>query len=326
MNEFERIHAFLKPLAARQPGALGLTDDAALLDPPPGRQLVVCADAMVEGVHFLPDTAPDRLARKLLRVNLSDLAAMGAEPHAYLTTLALPKGLGEGWLEGFARGLAEDQQRWPIDLIGGDCVSIEGPLSLSLTALGLVEPGKALRRAGARAGDRLFVTGTIGDGVLGLHALRGGLDGLPPGALQALAARYECPEPRLEAGRALAGLATAAIDVSDGLGADCGHIARESGLRAEIRAEAVPLSEEAWLAMERRPELTGTILAGGDDYELAFTAPAEAVEDIRAVAHATGIAITEIGAMVPDEPGRERVRYLDGQGEPVAVGQGWRHF
>lgn len=326
MNEFERIHAFLKPLASRQPGALGLTDDAAVLSPPPGKQIVICADAMVEGVHFLPGMAPEKLAAKLLRVNLSDLAAMGAEPYAYLTTLALPAKLGEGWLEKFTQGLAADQRRWPIDLIGGDCVSTSGPISVSLTALGLIDPGKALRRNGAKAGDRLFVTGTIGDGILGLMALRGELEALPEAVQAALAARYECPEPRLSIGPALTSIATAAIDVSDGLAADAGHIAEESGLGADIRARDVPLSPAAASVLERHPDLEAKVLAGGDDYELVFTAPIEAGEALAALSRSTGVAITAIGEMAPDRTEGERVRVLDGGGKPLSMPQGWQHY
>ncbi len=183
--EFDRIARHFRPLAG--PGSLDLTDDAAVFTPPPGRELLVTADAMVEGVHFLPGTAPGLVARKLLRVNLSDLAAMGATPLGYLVTISVPREFGDAWFAGFAAGLAQDQAEFGIALLGGDTTQTPGPLSLSLTAIGHGAPGQALRRSGARAGDEVWVTGTIGDGVLGLGggAGRAGRSGrLPEGALR----------------------------------------------------------------------------------------------------------------------------------------------
>ncbi|MEM8916716.1 MAG: thiamine-phosphate kinase, partial [Pseudomonadota bacterium] len=250
MDEFARIASYFQPLSRRQDGAFALTDDAAVLAVEPGKELVVCADAMVESIHFLPSMPPDRLASKLLRVNLSDLAAMGATPFAYLLTLAIPQGLGDAWLAGFADGLKADQERWSIDLVGGDSTSTDGPISASITAMGMVEPGAILRRSGARVGDDIYVTGTVGDGALGLKAARGDLDGAPTDAVAYLADRYVAPTPRVEIGQALSGLASAAIDVSDGLMADLGHIARESNVGARIRAADVPLSSAAKQVIE----------------------------------------------------------------------------
>ena len=245
--EFSLIARHFRPLAG--PGSLDLLDDGALLTPPPGRQLVFTADAMVAGVHFLPDDPADSVAAKLLRVNLSDLAAMGAVPLAYLMTVSAPRETGDAWFAAFATGLARDQAQFGITLLGGDTTSTPGPTTLSLTAIGHVAPGAALRRTGAVAGDEIWVTGTIGDGALGLLALQGKVadaDGW-------LAGRYRLPEPRL--GLALHGVVSACMDVSDGLVQDLGHLCRASGLGAVIEAGLVPRSPaalaagEAWVAL-----------------------------------------------------------------------------
>src|SRR6266446_4357085 len=195
LDEFQRIRQFYAPLAG--PGGLGLLDDAALVDCRGGRRLVVTADAIVEGVHYLPDDPADLVARKLLRVNLSDLAAMGARPLHYLLTTALPAAVGANWIADFARGLAEDQRRFGVDLLGGDSVATSGPAVLSLTALGEVATGAELRRSGAKAGDRSWVSGTIGDAFLGLRVLRGDYPALAPADRAARARRFQLPEPRV---------------------------------------------------------------------------------------------------------------------------------
>lgn len=322
MNEFERIAKYFKPLASGQPGALGLTDDAAVLTIEPGRELVTTADAMVEGVHFLKGTPADLIAAKLLTVNLSDLAAMGARPHSYLLTLALPSGLEPDWLDGFVAGLERVQGRWGIDLVGGDSVSTAGPISASVTAMGTVAAGEALLRSGASAGEDVYVTGTIGGGVLGLMAARNELAGVPDDAQAALKQRYDAPTPRIEIGQALIGLATAAVDVSDGLPADLGHIARASGVGIRLNAGSIPLSPEAVLAVSIKPEIGPMALAGGDDYELAFTAPRSKVGAIETIAERCRIAVTKIGETVD---GAE-VSMMDDQGKAVAVPAGWQHF
>ena len=254
--EFGLIARHFRPLAG--PGGLGLLDDAALLEPPPGRTLVLTTDAMVAGVHFRPEDAAGLVGRKLLRVNLSDLAAMGAAPLCYLMTVSAPRDTPDGWFAGFAAGLAADQAAFGITLLGGDTTHTPGPMTLSLTCIGHVAPGGAVRRGGARAGDEVWVTGTIGDGALGLMALQGQID--DPGGV--LADRYWLPRPRLGVLRpelVSAGLVRAAMDVSDGLVQDLGHLARAAGLGAEIEAEAVPrtVRDAAWLE---------TCLTSGDDY------------------------------------------------------------
>lgn len=319
--EFALIARHFRPLAG--PGALDLTDDAALLDPPPGRTLVLAADAMLAGVHFLADDPPGTIGRKLLRVNLSDLAAMGAAPLGYLMTTAFPPGTTEAWLAAFVAGLAEDQRAFGLAVLGGDTVSTPGPMALSLTIIGHVAPGRALRRAGARPGDEVWVSGSIGDGALGLLVLQGRLAADPGGHL---ADRYRLPRPRLALGAGLAGLARAMMDVSDGLVQDLGHLCRAAAppCGAEIEAAAVPLSPAARAALAAEPGLLSRVLSGGDDYELLFAvAPGDgpAVQDAAAAA---GVAATRIGRFVA---GAAEVRVLDAGGRPVAVPKGgWSHF
>ncbi len=309
-GEFDLIGRHFRPLAG--PGALDLADDAAVLAPPPGRELVLTADAIVAGVHFLPDDPPDLVARKLLRVNLSDLAAMGAAPWGFLLTLAAPHGTTDGWFAAFARGLGEDARGFGIALLGGDTTATPGPLTLSLTALGLVRPGEALRRAGARAGDGLWVTGTIGDGALGLLALRGTVPD-PDGAL---ADRYHLPRPRL--GLALHGIASAAMDVSDGLVQDAGHLARAAGLGVELWAASVPASDAALAA---GPEHLALRLTGGDDYELLLAVPP--AREAALLAAAGTVPVTRIGRFGPGEG----VRVLGADGTVMALAAGgWSHF
>jgi thiamine-monophosphate kinase len=321
LGEFERIRRFFAPLAG--PGGLGLLDDAALVECRGGRRLVVTADAIVEGVHYLAQDPPDLVARKLLRVNLSDLAAMGARPLHYLLTTALPASLAEDWLERFAAGLAEDQRRFGIDLLGGDSVSTPGPATLSLTAIGEVEEGREIRRSGARPGDIVWVSGTIGDAYLGLQVLRGGYPALAPEHRQFLAARFQLPEPRVELGPRLAGLAHAMIDVSDGLLADLGHICETSHLAAAVELAALPLSPASQAAVAAEPGLKAQLAAGGDDYELLFAAPEAAGERIAAIAGEPGLRLSPIGRM---EAGAG-VRLLDMAGAAIAVeSAGYRHF
>ena len=317
MGEFELIDRLLKPLAAGYPGALGLEDDAALVRIPAGQDLVVAKDAIVAGVHFLAEDPADLVAGKLLRVNLSDLAAMGAAPLGYLTVLARPRNLAEGWLKRFAAGLAADQERFGCHLLGGDTVSTPGPLTLTLTILGTAPQGQALRRSGAEPGDQVWVSGTLGDAALGLRVLRG--LALPEDEALQLVDRYRTPQPRLALGRALLGIATAAMDVSDGLLADLGHIAKASGVAAVVEVEALPLSD----AGRGVPGALEAALTGGDDYELLFTAPPAAEDRLKALSCELALRLTRIGRI---EPGTG-VRALDTAGRELRPEQaGWRHF
>ena len=312
-GEFALIARYFRPLAG--PGALDLKDDVALLAPPPGRELVLTLDTMVAGVHFLPDDPPDLVGRKLLRVNLSDLAAKGATPLGYLLSVSVPRGTSEAWFAGFAAGLAQDQAEFAITLLGGDTTSTPGPVSLSLTALGHVAPGGMARRAGARAGDEIWVTGTIGDGALGLAVAEGRLAD-PTGHLLD---RYHLPRPRL--GLLRPGLVSAAMDISDGLVQDLGHLCRTGGVAATIEAAHVPLSPPAraagaaWLPL---------CLTGGDDYELLLAVPPEAAPALVAAAQGVGMTVSRIGRFRPGPPG---VIVMAEDGTPLALDRGgWSHF
>ena len=323
LGEFERIEQILRPLASGDPGSLNLADDAALIDAEPGQQIVVTTDTMVDTVHFLAGTPPDSLAAKLLRVNLSDLAAMGARPFAYLLTTALPRNLGDDWLAAFARGLADDQERHSVHLIGGDSVSTSGQLSVGITAFGRVPSGQALRRDGARSGHGIYVTGTPGDAALGLQLLRQKrTHGLSVDDAEYLTGRYQRPTPRLEVGQRLVGIASAAIDISDGLAGDLGHICSASGVAATVVASRMPRSKPADKLLELNPELTHAALAGGDDYELLVTVASQNEAGLAAIRAECGVPITRIGAIIAgDAP-----RILDDAGREIQDLAGWRHF
>jgi thiamine-monophosphate kinase len=321
LGEFGRIRRFFAPLAG--PGGLDLRDDAALLDCAPGRQLVVTVDAIVAGVHYLPDDPPDLVARKLLRVNLSDLAAMGARPRHYLLTTALPAALDDDWVARFAEGLAEDQRHYGIDLIGGDSVATPGPAVLSLTAIGEVAAGMEIRRSGARPGDCVWVSGTIGDAFLGLAVLRGGYSELAAEERAVLISRFQLPEPRVELGPRLAGIAHAMLDVSDGLVADLGHICEASEVGASVALADLPLSPAARQIAAGAPDLPLRLATAGDDYELLFTAPPEASETILRLSAELRLPLTAIGEI---EAGAA-VRLVDAEGKLVPVAAaGYRHF
>lgn len=325
-REFDWIARYLRPLAEASPVGLGLTDDAALLTPPPGRSLVLTADAMVAGVHFLADDPPGLIARKLLRVNLSDLAAMGARALGYLVTASWPEDVAESSIAAFAEGLALDQEIFEVVLYGGDTTRTPGPLSLSLTAIGSVPEGRALRRGGARAGDQVWVSGTIGDAGLALRDAEGGLAArLTESERAYLRERLRLPTPRLALGQALLeqGLASAALDVSDGLVADLGHIAEQSGLAAEVAAARVPLSGAARRALDALPALLVEVLTGGDDYELLFTAAPERAGALQALEAQLGLPLTRIGDMAAGAG----VTVRDAAGLPIALERpGWSHF
>ena len=318
-GEFELIERLFAKLAG--PGGLSLKDDAAILKPRSGCDLVLTKDAIAEGRHYLPDDPPGDIARKLLRVNLSDLAAKGACPRAYLLSCAWGPGIDVGWIEAFCAGLEEDQAAYHIELLGGDTIRVDGPTVLSLTAIGEVAAGQMVRRAGARIGDDVYVTGTIGDAALGLLVTTGALALASP-ANEALVQRYRVPEPPVSFGAILAGFAHASVDVSDGLLADLTHMCEASGVGAEIEQNAIPLSPFVQEGLRQSPDLWERILCGGDDYQTLFTASADRAAEGIAAARKTAIQVTKIGRVAA-----EKINLLDDSGNPATVSrEGFRHF
>ncbi len=264
------IARFFKPLATH-PGALGLTDDAAFVTPPPGCDLVLKTDAIIGGVHFFADDPADLVARKALRVNLSDLAAKGAKPLGFLVSLALPKEIGEDWLGQFAQGLHADATHYDCPLFGGDTDRTPGPITIAISMFGTVPQGTMPRRAGAKPGDRVLVSGSIGDAALGLR-LRNGADWkINDAQRQHLSSRYLLPQPRNALAEAVRRFASASMDVSDGLAGDLAKLARVSGVAAVVEVTRVPLSDAAKAALAAEPALIEPVLTGGDDYEIVCT-------------------------------------------------------
>lgn len=321
MSEFTLIDSLRARVnVARRDVALGIGDDAALLVPPAGQQLVACTDTLVTGIHFLPDTDPADLGWKSLAVNLSDLAAMGATPAWSLLALTLPQALPR-FVERFADGFAELARAHDVALVGGD--TTQGPLAITVTALGHVPPGQALTRHGAEVGDAIFVTGTLGDAVAALYGLRDGVYGAGRNTVEPpLLAALNRPQPRLAAGLALRGLASACIDVSDGLLADLGHICAESGVGAEIDVAALPVSARLAATFDHAA-CSEMALCGGDNYELCFTAPAARADEVCRRLSATPGGVTEIGRIVAGSG----VVARDAAGQPVTTrNAGWEHF
>jgi len=320
--EFDIIRRYFAPLAAGVDAALGLVDDAAVIALPDGHRQVITTDTLIEGVHFFAADPPDQIARKMLRVNLSDIAAMGATPTACLLAISLAEHCDEAWIAAFAGGLGDDLRRFAVALVGGDTTATPGPLTLTLTALGVVPAGAEIRRSTAVAGDHVYVSGTIGDAALGLRVLEGRLVIGDPAARAMLVERYRLPEPRTGLGPLLRGIASAMADVSDGLIADLGHIAETSGVGAVIEAARVPWSPAARAAVAADPALAASLLAGGDDYELVFTAPPERDAAIAAAATAAAVPVSAIGRIVAGSG----VTVLDALGRPLALGAaGYQH-
>lgn len=314
-GEFDLIALLFRPLAI-DPAARRLEDDGAVL-PAGTDDLVIVKDALVAGVHFLAADPPSTIAQKALRVNLSDLAAMGAEATHYLLALVRPRSIDDAWLEELAAGFAADQTTFGVSLLGGDTVSTPGPLVLSVTAMGRVPPERALGRGGAGPDEDVWVSGTLGDAATGLQVLKGAWQP-PEEAAATLTRRYRVPEPRLALGVALRGIATACQDISDGLVQDLGHIAQASGVAATIEASAVPLSEAARDA----PGALAAALTGGDDYELVFTAPVDARLAVEAAARGAGVPVSRIGRT---ERGAGVVVH-DGDRRPLDLARrGWSH-
>jgi thiamine-monophosphate kinase len=300
-----------------------LSDDAAVMAVPNGHEIVVTKDMLVEGVHFLRDDPAHLVARKALRVNLSDLAAKGAQPRSYLLGLSLAPWIGDEWLARFASGLGEDQKRFAVTLSGGDTTATSGPFTVSVTAFGIVPCGRMIRRKGARPRDAVFVSGTIGDAGAGLAVLKGEGVGLSDLDRSALISRYQLPEPRVSLGPQLLGLASSALDVSDGLLADLGHIANVSEVRIAIDAGRIPVSSSTRALWGQGQEAVIRAATSGDDYEIAFTAPASARSRLEELSRTSGVAISEIGRV---EAG-SGVHLLDQRGKEIPVPRtGFTHF
>jgi thiamine-monophosphate kinase len=319
------IARYFKPLAT-DPGAFDLADDAAILKAS-ADDLVITTDAIVEGVHFLPDDPPDTVARKALRVNLSDLAAKGAVPAGFVLTLALRE-VNDTWLAPFARGLGADAALFHCPLLGGDTVSTPGPLMISITAFGRVPPGRMIRRAGAEPGDRVVVSGTIGDAALGLDLLKGGAVAAAlagdAAARELLIGRYRVPQPRTALARAVRDHASAAMDVSDGLAGDLAKLCAASGVSAAIDAQSVPRSDAAQSLLARGLAGIESIVSGGDDYEILCTIPENRFDAFAEAAKAAGVDVTSIGTVVA---GAGFPRFIDGQGAEIALPRlSWSHF
>ena len=323
-GEDSLIARYFRPLAT-DPGAFGLDDDAAALRPD-GSDIVVTTDAIVEGVHFLPDDPPDTVARKALRVNLSDLAAKGATPAGFVLTLAL-RNPDEAWLKPFAAALGEDAAQFCCPLLGGDTVSTPGPLMISVTAFGRVPPGKMVHRSGAMAGERVMVTGTIGDAALGLAILRGEkVHTAEPGnaAREALIGRYRVPQPRTAMAEIVRDYASASMDVSDGLAGDLTKLCGVSGVSAVIDVASIPLSEAAMDLVSRGIVGLETLIAGGDDYEILCTLPEGRVAAFAQAARDAGIAVSSIGTVIA---GSAVPKFMDGKGTEIALERrSYSHF
>lgn len=314
MGEFDFIARHFRPLAG--PGAMELRNDGATMALPAGEELVLSSDTMVEGLHFLPDDPAGTIARKLLRCNLSDLAAMGSRPRHYMLNVSVPPGrhYDEAWFTEFAAGLAADQKQYDISLLGGDTTGSPSPLMLNVTILGSVRRGQVLRRDGARAGDGVWITGSLGRAALGLQIRLGKLATGDASLVEA----YRIPTPRT--GLSLYGIVSAAMDISDGLLQDSGHIAEESGVAITLFEEKLPLVPEVAAHMTTHREI---ILLGGDDYELLLTCPAASEDALQAHCRQHGVPLTKVG-MVTEGEG---VTMLDRQHAPINFSRtGWQHF
>ncbi len=314
MGEFDFIAQHFRPLAGR--GAMELRNDGATMALPAGEELVLSSDTMVEGLHFLPDDPADTVARKLLRCNLSDLAAMGARPRHYMLNVSVPAGrhYDENWFTKFASGLAADQKQYDISLLGGDTTGSPSPLMLNVTILGSVRQGEVLRRDGAQPGDGVWVTGSLGRAALGLQVRLGKLDGSEDSLVEA----YRIPTPRV--GLSLYGIVSAAMDISDGLVQDCGHIAEESGVAITLFEEKLPFTSEVMAHMATHREM---ILLGGDDYELLMTCPPTQEDALQAHCRKHDVPLTKVGTVTEGQG----VTMLDKQQQPISFSRtGWQHF
>lgn len=327
LDEFELIERYFAPLASGEPGAFGLTDDAAELAITPGKHAVVTTDAIVAGVHFPDSEDPRTIASRLVRVNLSDLAAKGAQPRGYTLAMALPDTTTPEWIAAFAQGLADEQARFGITLIGGDTTRSRGELMLTITMIGEVSDNTIILRSSALVGDDVYVTGTIGDAWLGRALMEQRISSSDEDGREHLIGRFRTPEPRVELGLGLIGLARAAADISDGLVADLNHICHASGVSAEVELALVPLSGAARRLVTDDQPLRIKLLTGGDDYELVFTAPTGVSGQLQELAAQRGVGITRIGRVVGNDNQPSSVTVRDTDGRCIETGDGgYRHF
>jgi thiamine-monophosphate kinase len=324
-GEFALISKYFQPLAQANDGALALLDDAALYRPPSGAELVLTLDTIAANVHFRAGDPPESIARKALRVNLSDLAAKGAKPVGYLLSLALPDDWTEKWIARFAKGLAADQRTYDIALLGGDTTRASGGLTITVTAIGAVPRGKMVMRSGARPGDVIFVSGTIGDAALAVAMRRGDIGSPDKKVAASLEERYLHPQPRVALAPVLRRFASSALDVSDGLVGDLAHICEVSAVGAEIAAGNVPLSSAAKSLLATSDAALKIVLTGGDDYEiLATVCPEMAARFVRA-AEKAGVRMSRLGVIVARRRNAPLVTGRDGK--PIAFdGLGHTHF
>lgn len=323
-GEFGFIETYMTPLAAGNEGALGLKDDAALFDVAPGHRAVVTTDALIAGIHFRETDPPESVGVKALAVNLSDLASMGAAPLGYTLILALPEDWTADWAAEFSNGLAAMQKRHSLQLMGGDTVAANGPLTIGVTAFGSVPEGRQIMRSGAGEGDDIWVSGSIGDAALALAIYNGGdTERMAAPEYGYLLDRLQRPEPRIALGQNLIGLATAAIDISDGLAADLGHLCRASAIGADIKAECIPLSAAARSCLGAPSYDMNIVIGGGDDYELLFTVPPSQADRVVQAADRSECAVTRIGSA----NAANRVRFAAADGKEIEIKRpGWSHF
>lgn len=315
MNEFGIISKYFKPLSNGNKCALGLEDDAAIISCDDGYELVVTKDTIVDGIHFFSDDSPYDIAKKLLGINLSDLASMGAKPAFYLLSLAVPSNINEEWIEQFCEGFASMQAEYGGNLIGGDTVATKHEIVLTLTAIGKINKGQAIKRSGAQQGDLIFVSGTIGDSYLGLQILQKKLESSNS---EYLKSRYHIPNPRVKLGQKLIGLANAATDISDGLVADLANICQSSGVGAKIYLDKIPLSDAA----KEHQNIIEELITAGDDYELLFTVPAIYEEAIRKISEEIKLPVTQIGLIEGNE-----LEVIDNGGNVISLDKkGYSHF
>lgn len=323
MDEFDLIKSCFAPLAT-SPDAYGLTDDVASLNPPDGKQLIITTDTLVEGIHFLPDDPMGTVAQKLIRVNASDVLAKGGVPWAAVLSLSWTQGRSTKHIQSFADGLKADLKQWGIALMGGDTTSTKGPVTVGLTLIGLCDVSGPVLRSTAQIGDDIWVTGTIGDGAMGLYAARGEMSELAPEDSALLAWRYRVPElPPLEITKLITEHANASADVSDGLIADVGHIAKASDLKAVLRVDDVPFSSAAKSCIDKTSYSKFDLITGGDDYQTVFTASPRAKSAILRANLQYGIIATQIGSIASGEG----ILLCNSAGDILdAQGTGWKHF